>query len=99
MALGCPTVAGNHEPLEDVSSGRPVLASEDAVRPRLRGIGPATLVLCGHTHMPRVVQLPSNRVLTSYDTLVDHCCGAWNKLVGQPWTIMSIGLHDWAHGS
>ncbi len=113
MALGCPTVAGNHERnllegddtsssvafarpllstahlrwieslpetlqladgdviachgspaggdldylLEDVSSGRPVLASENAIRPRLQGIGPATLVLCGHTHMPRVVQL------------------------------------------
>ena len=113
MALGCPTVAGNHERnlgesddtsssvafarpllsaahfrwiaslpttlrladgdvfachgspaggdldylLENVSSGRPVLASEDAIRPRLHGIGSATLVLCGHTHVPRVVQL------------------------------------------
>lgn len=42
--------------LEDVSTGRPVLASDDAIRPRVHGIGPATLVLCGHTHMPRVVQ-------------------------------------------
>ncbi len=113
MALGCPTVAGNHERnllegddtspsvafarpflsaahlqwigslpktlrladgdvfachgspaggdldylLEDVSSGRPVLASEDAIRSRLQGIGAATLVLCGHTHVPRMVQL------------------------------------------
>ena len=23
---------------------------------------------------------------------------AWNKLVAQPWTVMSIGLRDWAHG-
>jgi len=23
---------------------------------------------------------------------------AWNKLVDQPWRIMSIGLRDWAHG-
>jgi hypothetical protein len=22
----------------------------------------------------------SNRVFTSYDDLVDHCCDAWNKL-------------------
>ncbi|SDE63674.1 putative transposase, partial [Belnapia rosea] len=22
---------------------------------------------------------------------------AWNRLVEQPWTIMSIGLRDWAH--
>ena len=43
--------------LEDVESGRPTLACEDAIRPRLAGIGPARLVLCGHTHMPRVVQV------------------------------------------
>ena len=40
----------------------------------------------------------SNRVFDSYDGIVEHCCHAWNKLVDQPWTIMSIGLHDWAHG-
>jgi predicted phosphodiesterase len=113
MALGCPTVAGNHERdllegsdaspsvafarpflsaahlqwigtmpkalslaggevfachgspaggdldylLDDVSSGHAVLASEDAIRARLSGIGSASLVLCGHTHVPRVVQL------------------------------------------
>ena len=113
MALGCPTVAGNHERdllegsdaspsvafarpflsaahlqwigtmpkalslaggevfachgspaggdldylLDDVSSGHAVLASEDAIRSRLSGIGPASLVLCGHTHVPRVVQV------------------------------------------
>ena len=40
----------------------------------------------------------SNRVFRSYDDLVDHCCEAWNKLVDQPWRIMSIGLRQWAHG-
>jgi hypothetical protein len=30
--------------------------------------------------------------LKSYADLVDHCCVAWNKLVSQPWRIMSIGL-------
>ena len=40
----------------------------------------------------------SNRVFKSYDDIVDHCCDAWNKLVDQPWRIMSIGLRDWAHG-
>ena len=40
----------------------------------------------------------SNRVFRSYDDIVDHCCDAWNKLVDQPWRIMSIGLRDWAHG-
>lgn len=39
----------------------------------------------------------SNRVFTSYDDLVDHCCAAWNKLLDQPWRIMSLGLRAWAH--
>ncbi len=39
----------------------------------------------------------SNRIFTSYTDILDHCCGAWNKLVDQPWTIMSIGLRDWAN--
>lgn len=39
----------------------------------------------------------SNRIFTSYDNLVDHCYEAWNKLMDQPWRIMSIGLRDWAH--
>lgn len=39
----------------------------------------------------------SNRVFHSYDDIVDHCCQAWNKLIDQPWKIMSIGLRDWAH--
>ena len=40
----------------------------------------------------------SNRIFKSYDDIVDHCCHAWNKLVDQPWAIMSIGIRDWAHG-
>ena len=39
----------------------------------------------------------SNRIFQSYDDIVDHCCFAWNRLVDQPWTIMSIGLRNWAH--
>ncbi len=39
----------------------------------------------------------SNRVFKSYNDIVDHCCDAWNNLVDQPWTIMSIGTRDWAH--
>ena len=112
MALGCPTIAGNHERqvlegatgpsdafarpllsnahldwmsrlpasltladgevfachgspaggdleylLEDVSSGRAVLESNEAIRPRLAGIGDARIVLCGHTHTPRIVSV------------------------------------------
>ena len=40
----------------------------------------------------------SNRVFASYQEIVDHCCDAWNKLTDRPWTIMSIGLREWAHG-
>jgi transposase len=39
----------------------------------------------------------SNRIFTSYNDLLDHCCAAWNKLADQPWHIMTIGLRDWAH--
>lgn len=39
----------------------------------------------------------SNRIFRSYDDIVDHCCDAWNKLVDQPWRIMTIGRRDWAH--
>ena len=39
----------------------------------------------------------SNRVFDSADALVDYCCDAWNNLVKQPWTIMSLGLRDWAY--
>jgi len=41
----------------------------------------------------------SNRIFKSYVDLVDHCCEAWNKLVDQPWRIMSIGLRQWGTGS
>ena len=40
----------------------------------------------------------SNRIFTSYADILDHCCFAWNRLVDQPWRIMSIGLRRWAHG-
>jgi hypothetical protein len=36
----------------------------------------------------------SNRVFQSYTDIVDHCCDAWNKLIAQPWTIISVGLRD-----
>jgi predicted phosphodiesterase len=41
--------------LEDVSSGRAVLDTEDAILARLAGIGNARVVLCGHTHTQRIV--------------------------------------------
>ncbi|PWC40430.1 transposase [Azospirillum sp. TSO22-1] len=41
----------------------------------------------------------SNRVFASYQDILDHCGFAWNALVDQPWTIMSIGMRAWAHRS
>jgi len=43
--------------LEDVKGDRVYLSSTDQIRPRLNGVD-ASLVLCGHTHIPRAVQLP-----------------------------------------
>ena len=40
----------------------------------------------------------SNRVFASHDEIVAICCEAWNKLIDQPWKIMSIGMRKWAHG-
>ena len=40
----------------------------------------------------------SNRIFKSYNDILDHCCFAWNRLMDQPWRIMSIGLRQWAHG-
>jgi hypothetical protein len=36
----------------------------------------------------------SSRIFRSYDDILDHCCGAWNKLIDQPWRIMSLGLPE-----
>jgi hypothetical protein len=39
--------------------------------------------------------LLSNRIFESFDDIVDHCCHAWNKLIDQPWKIMSLARRDW----
>jgi transposase len=41
--------------------------------------------------------LLSNRVFATYDDIVVHCCEAWNKLIDQPWRVISIGMRDWVH--
>ena len=40
----------------------------------------------------------SNLIFKSYDEILALCCEAWNKLINQPWKIMSIGLRQWAYG-
>ncbi len=39
----------------------------------------------------------SKRVFTPYDNIVDHCCEAWNKIIAQPWHIMTIGRRKSVH--
>jgi transposase len=39
----------------------------------------------------------SNSVFEDYHDILDAGCTAWNKLIAQPQTIISIGLRDWAH--
>ena len=45
------------------------------------------------------LDVPKTLTTDTYDDIVDHCCEAWNRLVDRPWTIMSISMRDWAHGS
>ncbi len=40
----------------------------------------------------------SNTIFASYDQIVALCCEAWNKLIDQPWKIISIGRRKWPHG-
>ncbi len=40
----------------------------------------------------------SYRVFKSPDDILDHGRHAWNKLTQQPWTIISIGMRQWAYG-
>ena len=39
----------------------------------------------------------SNRVLTSYEGILAHCCSATNELIKQPRRIRAIGMRKWAH--
>jgi hypothetical protein len=44
-------------------------------------------------HAAELVVEPNFQI---FDDIVDHCCYAWNTLIGQPWKIMSIARRDWA---
>ncbi len=52
---GSPAGGDEEYLLEDVAAGRTVLAPGTAIAGRLAGIGDASLVLCGHSHVPRIV--------------------------------------------
>ena len=55
--------------LETVEGGRIRLADRDTVEARARAstaaIGPSSLLLCGHTHMPRVIRLKSGATVVN----------------------------------
>ncbi len=40
-----------------------------------------------------------DRIFSSYDDIVDRCCEIWNRLIDQPWKILSPGLPDRAYRS
>jgi transposase len=40
----------------------------------------------------------SNCVFSDHDDIVDYCCHPWNRIISQPWRIMSIGQRKWANG-
>ena len=44
-------------------------------------------------HLSGCSNFPSN-LFASYDDIVAHCCEAWNKLIDQPWRIISIKMRD-----
>ena len=39
----------------------------------------------------------SNRVFETYEDILDAACEAWNRIIEQPWKIISIGTREWAH--
>jgi predicted phosphodiesterase len=54
---GSPAGGDEEYLLEAVADGRPFLAPAETIAQRLAGIGTASVVLCGHSHLPRVVTL------------------------------------------
>ncbi len=52
----------------------------------------------GMAAMKQIMAPLFRRVFKSYDDIVNLSCEAWNKLIDQPWKIMSIGRREWAHG-
>lgn len=48
--------------LEDVATGRPMLRTPEAIASLLEGVD-LPVILCGHSHLPRLVQLPDGRLV------------------------------------
>ena len=64
----------------------------------------AAVARCGAMMSPDPLDLETMRALVaegSFEKLdaleiLDHCRAAWNRLLDQPWKIMSPGLRNWA---
>ena len=55
---------------------------------------------CGTIHQAPAPERPiakGSRAPGCWLTCWSAACEAWNRLIDQPWRIMSIGLRDWAH--
>ena len=50
--------------LENIDSGYPVVGSDGEIVSRLQGVD-SSLVLCGHTHIPRCVRLTSGQLIVN----------------------------------
>ena len=50
--------------LEDVASGRPVLLAESEIMRSVRSTR-HPLIVCGHTHIPRLVSLPNGQIIVN----------------------------------
>jgi hypothetical protein len=59
--------------------------------------------LVRHVRMSRATiwrkRAAAARIFIAYDAIIDHCCEAWNKLIEQPWRIVTIGPRNGAHGA
>jgi len=94
-----------HYLLDEIAAERLVLARPEAVRGRLDGLAPqATLLLCGHSHQPRVLALdggplivnPGSVGLPAYDDLDG---GFHRAETGSPhasYAVCERGPHGWS---
>lgn len=48
--------------LEDISTGRPIARTDEEIIDRLNGIS-SSIILCGHTHTPRCVELSTGQIV------------------------------------
>lgn len=50
--------------LEDISSGKPEVRTDNEILQLLNGI-PSSIILCGHTHIPRCIELSTGQIVVN----------------------------------